>query len=82
MKNKFWIFITLALVVSACQQEDYFEALDPGTDSYVEDDFRKDKTFIDADWNEHENGNDGKTVLTTYRITGDNIGKHQHTTSS
>lgn len=75
MKNKFWIIITLALVVSACQRENYFADLDPGTDPFVEDDFGSNETSNDDDWDDHQHGSDGETVLTTYRINGDDIDK-------
>ncbi len=75
MKNKFWIFITLALVVSACQRNDYFEELRPENDSFLEDDFGDNGTSGEDDWNDHQHGDDGETVLTTYRITGDDIDK-------
>lgn len=75
MKNKFWIFITIALFVSACQQADYFEDLDPETGSFVEDDPSSNDTDNDHSSNDHDHGNDGEAVLTTYRINGDNIDK-------
>jgi len=75
MKNKFWIFITLALVISACQGEDYFEDNRPDTGSLVEDDFGSDDPASDNPSHDHDHGNDGEAVLTTYRINGDDIDK-------
>ncbi len=76
MKNKFWIFITLALVVSACQREDYFDDLDPATDSFQEDDAGNDTDDSnDHPPGDHDHGSDNDAPLTTYRITGDDIDK-------
>ncbi len=75
MKNKFWIFITLALVISACQREDYFEDISPDTGSFVEDDFGSDDTANDDHPGNHDHGSDGEAVLTTYRINGDDLDK-------
>lgn len=73
MKNKFWIFITLAFLVSACQQEDYFEDLDPTTGSFVEE--SPETGSNDQPSGDHEHGNDGEAALTNYRISGDDIDK-------
>ncbi len=75
MKNKFWIFITIALLVSACQGEDYYEGIDPETGSFVEDDFGSDDTANDHPSDDHDHGSDGESVLTTYRINGDDLDK-------
>jgi len=75
MKNKFWIFITIALLISACQREDFFEDLDPETGSFVEDDFGSNDTANDHPSDDHSHGNDGEAILTTYRINGDGIDK-------
>lgn len=75
MKNKFWIFIILALVLSACQREDYFEDLDPETGAFVEEDFGNQTGSNDPPSDDHAHGNDGETALTNYRINGDDIDK-------
>lgn len=76
MKNKFWIFITLAIVISACQREDYFDDLDPETGSFVEDDSGTDTdNSDDQPHDDHNHSSDGDATLTTYRITGDDIDK-------
>lgn len=75
MKNKFWIFIILALVVSACQREDYFEDLDPTTGSFVEDESGTDDGPSNGPSGDHDHGSDGEAILTTYRINGDDIDK-------
>ncbi len=76
MKNKFWIFIILALVVSACQREDYFDDLDPETGSFVGDNSGTDTDGSnDQPPHDHDHGGDSDATLTTYRITGDDIDK-------
>jgi len=75
MKNKFWIFITLALVITACHREGYFEDLNPSSDPFIEDDFGQIDP-IDEDPSDHPHDvGGGEAVLTTYQINGNDIDK-------
>ncbi len=75
MKNKFWIFITLAFVLTACQREDYFADLEPATGAIPEDYGTDNDGSNDQPSNDHDHGSDSEATLTTYRITGDDIDK-------